>query len=180
MCVAVTNRAQDHCSSFTLWMANADRLLRRIRPRSSSICVPPLPIRYRPKTMSVAVIRIVDHEVKRLSRVLQSPIVIYDFNQKGDIPIGHVPAKIIPSHPHTERPRRIRRADISPLRVRRPLALSRREWDLVNETEFAFEEEVCQTGSWGRQSVVVSEAHGVRIIVGGCEIAGGFLTGLGG
>ena len=122
---AVTTRAQNHCSPLARGAADTGTLLLRTRPRSISICIPPLPIRYRPETMSMTVIRIIDHKVERLSRDLQTLLVIYDFDQKANIPIRHTPAKIIFDNSHTKRPGRIRRAGVFPLGVRRPLALSR-------------------------------------------------------
>ena len=91
---------------------------------------------------------------------------MHHFDQKGDVVNSQTPVELVRDQFQADEPGKIVPfAGILASWPGRPRASPKR-WDLVKETVFALEEELGETGSWGRGSVVVSEAEGVR--VAGC------------
>ena len=85
---------------------------------------------------------------------------MHHLNHKGDVMNAHAPSEMILDQLQVNDPIQVPLADILASWIWRPYASPRRG-DLVKEAEFAVEEEFRETWSWGRGSVVVSEAEGV-------------------
>lgn len=152
----------------SLDIGNYDRSLLGTSRCSTTIASDPLPIDYPLIAMIIKLIRIIEDEIEERSFVFHALGIMKDFDQEGEIMIGHFPSDRIVDQVHANHPGKVPVANILALRIRRPHPQPRRR-HLAEKAKLAFEEELCETRSWGWRSVVVCKAKGVRVSVCGSE-----------